>query len=369
MRYNPDVLYIAAALSPAAGLLLPLPERLIDIGWVCSLSLTASLIIICLLAKNTSQLHGFAPLLASTILLRLFLTAASLKFILRSASSPALIALLGNKFTQADPVPAVLASAILLAGCLSAVFRFAPAMRRAAFDFAARILPLKRAGLQADLGLQVISRQQAQNLLEKIRSESRLFASFAVSSVLLRIESAAAAFLLPALLALKVFYASGQSQWLPQDAAAILSYGAGLACLLFIPAALSAWACASLTSREKLSLQAQPADSKEQNLAKVHIVSHNTGKTEQVELLNPDFATRPAAAKKNDENIVDFEPPAAVPPCPPVQSLPQDSPEKYFDALYQLLDAAFAQKTHRPSWPRNRPPSCLLPSRSISPFC
>ena len=340
MQYRADILYILAALTPPAGLLLPLPAWIIDIGWVCSLSLTASLIIICLLAKNTSQLHGFAPLLASTILLRLFLTAASLKTILLSTASPVLITLLGDKFTRTQWAPAALTAAILLPACLWMVFHFAAAMRRAAFHFATHILPLKRAGLQADLNLAIISRRQAQLLLEKIREESGLFVSFTVSSTLLRIESAAAAFLLPTLIALKAFFASSQPQWLPQDTIAIFSHATGLACLLFIPAALSAWACASLTSKEKLSLQAQPVDSKEPQSAKVSIVSANSGRVEQVELLNPDFTAKPA------ENIVDFEPSPARSDSDlfAVQSLPQDSPEKYYQGLYQMLDLALTEK-------------------------
>jgi len=346
MQYRADILYILAALTPPAGLLLPLPARIIDIGWVCSLSLTASLIIICLLAKNTSQLHGFAPLLASTILLRLFLTAASLKTILLSTASPVLITLFGDKFTRTQWAPAALAAAVLLPACLWTVFHFAAAMRRAAFHFATHILPLKRAGLQADLNLAIISRRQAQLLLEKIREESGLFVSFTVSSTLLRIESAAAAFLLPTLIALKAFFTSGRPPWLPQDTIAIFSHAAGLACLLFIPAALSAWACASLTSREKLSLQAQPVDSKEPQSAKVSIISANSGRVEQVELLNPDFTARPVAGAKPAENIVDFEPSPAhtASDFSAVQSLPQDSPEKYYQGLYQMLDLALTEK-------------------------
>ena len=58
-----EIVFLAAATATMAGAIVPIPELILDILWVCVLSLTIAAAAIFPAASSTADLKGFVPLL------------------------------------------------------------------------------------------------------------------------------------------------------------------------------------------------------------------------------------------------------------------------------------------------------------------
>lgn len=333
-----DFLFALTALTVLAGLLIPWPARFLDALWIVCLCLTVSVLLICRTARSSSQLEGFPALAASAGLLAILLTAAGARLIIFQHSSGLLVLKVGRLFAAAGdagtPILLVLVGLVLTFTVCYSAFR----IRKAIEDYLFKVLPFKRAGLETDRTLRVLTEEKALALEEKIRQEAGFFASMGgvgflfnalmICSVLL----VTAAFLLVWILDI-MSAASAAASPLRGQAVAPL---AGTAILSWAALSSIVPACAALLNKKSFALTPAVPDQPEVTSRKVFVISPDTGKTEEVELLNPDFTDRdqPASAPAHQEQVAEFEPPQTEKP----QTLRRiEIPSKDVQAYYQAL--------------------------------
>ncbi|HOQ03818.1 MAG TPA: hypothetical protein PKY88_01210 [Anaerohalosphaeraceae bacterium] len=306
-----ELLFAGMAAMLLTGILLPWSSPALDVLWILQLSLTAAVVLICLRAQNTSQLDGFPPLTAAASMLSFLTVAGCLKAIVfHRETCGRLVGMIGRTVASLEPLLALL-TVFLLGFFLLYLVRLASRrMRRAAEDYFFRILPFKRAGLETDRSLQILTSEQAQLLAEKIRKEVRFYASMEQIRKLFLAQITVSVFLL-----LTAWPLAWLSEWL-QSASAPSGQSpletlapplAGTALLAWIPAAVAAGACAALLSRESLALP--PADSKSESAQSrtIQIRSCVSGRTEEIEILNPQSLAEPSRNPQVPEQIADFE--------------------------------------------------------------
>lgn len=313
-----NFLFVLTALTLLAGLLIPWPGRFLDALWIVCLCLTVSVLLICRAARNSSQLDGFPALTAGAGLLAILLTAACVKWVVLQRSSGLVVLKVGGLFSAAGaaatPILLTLVGLVLAFTVCYSAFR----IRRAIEEYLCKTLPFKRAGLETDRTLQVLTEEKARLLEDKIRREAGFFASMGgvgflfnalmICSVLI----VGGAFLLVwglDLLAVRgaAVDLSGPRAVAPLAGTAVLSWAALSS---IVPA------CAALLNKKSFVLNPASGEPADLTSRKVLVVSPDTGRTEEVELLNPDFVTqaRPAEAIRPEEQIAEFEPEDAEKP-------------------------------------------------------
>jgi len=343
IHYRLDAVFAAAALTVLAGLLIPMPLLMLDIVWVFSVFLAAAVVAVCLAAANCQELGGFGFLVGAMNLLRICLIAMTVRKILLEQTAGMVIGLIGRVVLGTGVITAAILAVLMVLLSFWMILLFARQIRRSVHRYSQEILPVKRAGLQADLSLNVISRQQAKSVLDKIKTEMRFFGSMGSISVLMQCEAAAAVVMTLLALGIKVFSDALAGGYNVQLLETVASQAAGLAIISLLPAVSSAWSCAGLLQKEALCLK---KDQTEQDTHGHTIALPGTDKqTEQTELLNPDFMEQARKAPPLRENIVDFEPAAPAEvlktiDCPVRRLTWTDSRDYY----RQLTDLAAALK-------------------------
>jgi flagellar biosynthesis component FlhA len=96
LRYRLDVVFAAAALTVLAGLLIPIPVRLLDMAWIGGICLAAAVVVISAAAKSCHDLQGFGFLAGALVLLRISLTAMTIRKILVEHTASTVIDILGK---------------------------------------------------------------------------------------------------------------------------------------------------------------------------------------------------------------------------------------------------------------------------------
>lgn len=337
IRFRLDVVFATAAMTVLAGLMVPMPLRALDIAWVCSVCLTAAVILICTVAKSCHDLQGFGGLLGIVSLLRLGLIAITVRKILQQQTAGVVVEILGNTVLQTGVITAAILGTLLVFIGGWVVFLAARQIRRSVRVYSDEVLPIKRAGLQADISLQTISREQARTVLEKIRSEMRFFGAIGSISVLMRCEAIAAMVMIVVALGIKAmtdFMAAGYNPELMQSLAA---QTAGLAMIAVLPAIASGFSCVALLGKDSLCLQSTPAETADNG--KIITLTGTTAESaDQVELLNPDFAQKAQDLQRSKEQIVDFEPPKPKEPTVrrPMTAMSPETPDVYYRQLTDL---------------------------------
>jgi hypothetical protein len=304
-----EIAFSAAAVALLAGMLVPIPDIVLDILWVCVLSLTIAAATIFPAAGSTADLKGFAMLLIVPALLRIALVGSTGAKLLQNRSCGLLIPAVGKAVTLMWPLAAALAglaAAVVLVGVLfAACQKIAAAGKR----YVMHIGPLKCVGIKTDLAAGIISAEQAQTLADKIGDESRLFAQLSTASHLMRTEGSIeiAAMLVclvgPFMGALSDV-GSGTEQLAKVAASAV-----GLGIFSLLPAAFSALAAAYLAGKDSLTLRSVPEDKADSGRV-FTLIDKTTGRGEEVELLNPDFTVVSSSHNKEatHEQLAEFEP-------------------------------------------------------------
>ena len=304
-----ESILLAAAIALPAGVFAPIPEIALDILWVCVLCLTIATVTILPAAPSTADLKGFAAWLIAPSLLRIGLVGAATERLLQNRSCGLLAPAIGRAVTFIWPLAATLAG---LAAAVVAVFiLFAACQKIAAASrrYLKRIRPLKYIGIKTDLKLGIITAEQAHMLAQKVSAETRLFTHLSGASLLIRIEGPIEIAAMLLCLVWPFFGAAwafdgGNERFTQASAAAI-----GLAAISLIPATLSAAAGAYLAGKDSLTLRSAPAE--QESTGRIFtLVDKQTGQSEEVELLNPDFADHSdsTAAKIPCEQLAEFEP-------------------------------------------------------------
>lgn len=337
IRYRLDVVFAAAAITILAGLITPIPLRALDIAWICSVCLAAAVIVVCKVAKSCHDLQGFGALLGVLSLLRIALIAMTVRKILQQQTAGVVVDILGRAFLQTGIITAGILGILLVLICGWIVFLAASQIRRSVQTYSNEVLPIKRVGLQADLSLHTISREQARTVLEKIRAEMRFFGSMGAISVLMRCETLAGMVMIVVALGIKATTDTMSAGFNSELMETLATQTAGLAVIAAIPAVGSGWSCVWLLGKTNLCLNASPPAEAEtgKNIIQGEITSTLSG---DAELLNPDFVQKSQEAEHRKEKIVNFEPEKAKEPATPhpIQPLDVGSSETYYRQLTDL---------------------------------
>lgn len=333
-------LFVSTAAMLLVGILLPWSSPVLDILWILHLSLTAAVILTCIGARNTSQLDGFPLLTAAASMLGFLTVAGCLRaLVFHRQTCGRLVGMLGEALTSFEPLLALLTVFVLGFFLLYLVRLAGRRMHAAVEDYFFRVLPFKRAGLETDRSLQLLSEEQARLLADKIQREVRFYASMEQIRKLLLAQIAVHIFLL-----LTAWPLAWTAEWLQSASnppglsplAAAAAALTGTALLAWIPPAAAAAACAALLSKDSLALPR--ADNAEQSAQSrtIRIQSSVSGRTEEIEILNPQSLQEPPKTSLVPEQIADFEPSS---PLPEIRSLTFQStcPEEYYAHLAELF--------------------------------
>lgn len=346
IRYRLDVVFAAAALTVLAGVLIPLPARILDMAWIAGICLAAAVVVICTLAKSCHDLQGFGFLAGALVLLRMSLTAMTIRKILVEQTTLTILEILGKSVHGIGVIGTVMIVLLLAIVGFGSLFPAAGWIRRAACNYAEQILPVKRASLQAELSLKRLPHEQARQILDKIRTEMRFYGSMGAVAVLMRCEAVAGLVMIVVALTIKVVTDTAAAGLNSELLEKLSLDAAGLVIAAVIPAAAAGWACAVLARKDSLCLKTAetPAEEKPQ---KIKITSVSGELTREVELLNPDFAVKAHALGQGGEKIAEFESPKTIPPDEkeyPVRKLRCDSAEQYYEELTDIIQAIASQK-------------------------
>ncbi|MBP6124470.1 MAG: hypothetical protein KA469_01075 [Phycisphaerae bacterium] len=350
-----ELLFVSTAAMLLTGIFLPWPPQVLDILWILQLSLTAAVVLTCLLAQNSSQLDGFPLLTAAASLLSFLAGAGCMKtLVLRGDTCGRLIGMTGRAIAAFEPLLALLVVFLIGFFLLYLVHLASKRMRLAVEHYFNHILPVKKAGLDTDRSLQILTAEQAQVLLNKIRKEVRFYASMEQIRKLLLTQITVNLFLVLAACPLAWLAEALQAASAPSSSSPLQTLAPPLtaaALLSWIPAAITAISCAALLSKESLALPRIDSAKETAQSRKIKIISSSSGRTEEVELLNPDSLRTVSAEGAPVERIADFEPsppdiPSAMLPEIHLLNLQCRSAEEY----YRRIEEFFSQPAFHQSF-------------------
>ncbi len=344
-----EFLFIGTAVMLLTGVLIPWPDRMMDILWICHLSLTAAVLVICLSAQSTSQLDGFPALAAAGSFLSFLATAGCMRaIVMRRDTCGRLVRAAGDQIAALEPLLALLLILVIGFFLLYLVLQAARRMRLAIEQYLFQVLPFKKIGLETDQSLQILTAQQGEQLGHKIRKEAGFYASMNGLRKLLTAQISANLFLLLAAWGLawmgEMLQAAAGHLVSPLEALAPVI--TGTAVFSWIPPGITAAACAALLSKESLALP-RHKEKDQPDKRKIQILSSVSGRAEEIELLNPDSVSAPAPQVRPAEQIAHFEPQTPVSPIPaqPILQTIQihcQNSDQYYLAMENLL----ADKSH-----------------------
>lgn len=326
-----EIVFAAAACALAAGVLIPMPEKMLDILWGFVLSLTIAVGVIFPTAASTADLKGFAAMLSGPALLRIGLAGAVCVRLAANAPAGLLIPATGRALTGAWPLAAAMVCLVAAALLVMALFGVCQRIAVSAHRYKQRIYPLKYVGIETDVKLGVITAAQARTLVERVDAEARLFANLTGASLLMRAEGVieVGAVLVCLVWPFLGMAFGGGTERLAHAAASAV----GLTVFSLVPAFVSALAGAYLAGKDSLTLRTAPVEQETAGRT-FTLVDQETGQAEEVELLNPDFVRHPrqARAAAADERLAEFEPQRMAVPMETLR-LSADSPHLYYRQL------------------------------------
>jgi hypothetical protein len=337
---RPGIVFTAASVTLLAAFLVALPAKILDILWICSFCLAVATTIICILAKSSSDLAGFVPLIFGLTLLRLAAQAGTARSIIQDEPAGVLLGWTGSALAVSWPLGAVLVCLLLSLVFVFVVFTSCQRITLASIGYLRRILPLKRMGIETDLRLGIIDDVQAGALARRVVSESRFFADMNGTGLLMRAESAICMFILLACLVLPAM-----SGAVHQAAGTNLLMGtaplvAALSLFTLIPATVVAASCGVLMNKDTLALK-----SDEQN------ASSATGQTKKITVVALDSETEGNSGQPNpddtrSEGPAEFEPqvfPASRASLPVPMDISCRNANEYYEKLSRLICTIDAQ--------------------------
>jgi len=172
-------LFIAGVIAVIAGLLFPLPARILDVLLIFSVSLTAAVLIITFSARGALQVQGFPLLIVLVTMLRMALSVACSRLILSRGNAGIIVSLFGNIVVRNNCVLAILVFGALAIVIFKTICKAVKDISRAATEFTADIVPIKQISIDSDLNAGVINENQALNLRSKIAREAGFFVAMA----------------------------------------------------------------------------------------------------------------------------------------------------------------------------------------------
>jgi hypothetical protein len=308
-----EFIFTTAGIALLGGLLLPVGPQVLDVLWVLSVCLGGAVVLICFGARESGELSGFPLLLVAGSWLRIALAAASARLSFSGGTAGVIIETIGGAIGSGQAIGTMIITAVAAGVAGLGIYSATRRITKASLKFAFDTMPLKKISIETELNAGVIDESKAAVLYEKVASETQFYLNMAGVTKLLRCDAAIGVLVVIliaageiAITAIDRMSTSGES-----FAQMYASFASGVAILALGPAVLTAGAAAYLLGKSSLSLGADSEQARGSRTIK--IVSEATGRTEKVELLNPDFVQiEPKRVKvKNkptEENVASFEP-------------------------------------------------------------
>ena len=339
-----DFLAVAAGLSILCGIFIPFPPVLFDILWACSLCLSAALLLVAFSAKSPAELAGFAPLMIFAALTRMMLYTASAKLILFDNTAGTLIQTIGGPLSKMSPIPAIITPPVVAVIVLISVFKAARKIAAISFTCITEAIPNKQTRIETDSKAGVINNSDAEKLTETCFQEAGFFLNAAGTAKLLRCDAVVSMIVILVIVAGHLVVSVTSAALTETALHLCAASAAGAMVLILSPLLAIAIASAWLVDKSSRPLI---SDNPQENWKgqTIEIVSEQTGQTETVELLNPDFARVAKNTKskpQSTESIVEFE------PLGDTQTKPESSSETiedYYEEIVAHIEALDTKHT------------------------
>lgn len=290
------ILIGAGFLVIMAGIVIPIPEfsRIIDIGWIITVCLSAAVLMLAVIAKNLSELSGFASFVVSITLLRLGLAVASVKSIIVYQWAGSLVEKTGALLLMDNLSLYAVVLPVAVLGVVVMIFMATGGVIRKTSKYVSDTLPFKYISAEADFNASVISESQAADIKGKIKSEADFFLSMSAAGKFLRFDALVnVVIILSSCLGILASHASSEmGRSIIEDGTLEVNVmlTLGLFVVLFIPALILAFSSNSVVNKKNLRpvFVDEVADGIVSENKEGRVAS-DTFQNNEFELLNPNF--------------------------------------------------------------------------------
>ncbi|MBN1125625.1 MAG: FHIPEP family type III secretion protein, partial [Sedimentisphaerales bacterium] len=280
----------AMAAALLAGLLAPIPERVFDVLLIVGLCLAMAVVLSALLARRAIELGSFPMLVAVAVLFRMGQDVAAARMILFDNRAGTLVGALSR---SAAGLSSGWLTILVLGGGLTLgilALRAAARTRQRAIQFTVQGAVIKRAAIAAERQLGSLNMTQSRELMRQIGREVGFHQNMTAVASLLACQ-AVVALVAVSVTALVLEFRSTPHAIYEQ---AYLSEPliVGFAGISLGTTLLLATTSAGLLSKPGLVTSRLELANNEPSPQKVTIVSEQSGESEEVELINPEFLTK-----------------------------------------------------------------------------
>ncbi len=303
-----DFIAVAAALSVVCGLFVPMPRLLFDILWGCSLCASVALLLVSVSARTAVDLAGFSPLMVLAALGRMALYTATAKLIFENSVGGTLIETVGGPIASLGSIIAIIVPPVIAVVVLIAVFKAAKRISELSFSCIMDTIPVKRLEIETDLKAGIAEEREASQLKERCFQEEGFYLNMAGAAKILRCDAVIALMVILGIIGGRLVMAGAGGQMSEVFLHACAVSAAGASVLILSPLYVIASALSYLVEKSSKNLTSQESPDDWQCSETVEIVSEETGESEKVELLNPDFVRVSGRGRSDGESIVEFEP-------------------------------------------------------------
>lgn len=358
-----QVLFITGLLVAIAAVIIPIPESfsgLLDFGWILIFCLSAAILMLSMMAKNLSELSGFASFVISITLIRLGIAVASVNSILRYESAGTIIEKTGSLLPMQNLSLYVVVIPVAVFAGVVIIFISTGTVIKKTSQYAADTLTFKYISAEADLNASLISRQQADKIKNKIKTEARFYVSMTTVGKFLRLD-AVVNILIVGSAALGIIRSHAEKT----VAGSIVADGAievstmltlGLWAVVFLPAIVLALSSSSVIGKKNIHTDSSPNNDYGNN---VNEDAQIDPEDDRFELLNPDFAD--VAGRIENTRILDITEGFTDNPVENVYSTNEDIDEQGTQGEDMYADIANLVMTEC----KNGPVTALLCSESV----
>ncbi|MBN1818650.1 MAG: FHIPEP family type III secretion protein, partial [Sedimentisphaerales bacterium] len=280
----------AMAAALLAGLLLPIPERAFDVLLIVGLSLAMAVLMAAVLARRAIELGSFPMLVAAAVLVRMGQDVAAARMILFDNRAGMLVGIFSRPasgFSSGWLTIAVLGCGLIL-GILS--LRAAARTRQRAIQFTVQGAVIKRAAIAAERQLGSLNMTQSRELMRQIGREVGFHQNMTAVARLLACQ-AVVALVAVSVTALVLEFRS-TPQMIYEQAYLAEPLIVGFAGISLGTTLLLSTTSAGLLNKPGLVTSRLELANHEPSPQKVTIVSEQSGESEEVELINPEFLTK-----------------------------------------------------------------------------
>jgi hypothetical protein len=291
-----QVLFIACSLVIITAAAVRIPESyswLLDTGWILTVCLSGAILMLSVMAKNLSELSGFASFVVSITLVRLGVAVASVNSIITNQSAGSFIEktgsflMLHNLSLYAVVIPVAFFAGVVL------IFMATGGVLKKTSKYATDTLPFKYISAEADLNASVISASQAAKIKDKIKAEARFYVSMATAGKFLRFDSivnllvvgSAGLGILKAHATKEIGGGMGNSVIGDGSVEVGIMLAIGLWSVVFLPAIVLAFSCGSVVNKKNLHAEGGNTADTGNDYTSEEIDPED----DNFELLNPNF--------------------------------------------------------------------------------